>query len=233
MARVWLGTSGFSYKEWKPSFYPKDVPQKNFLSYYASKFDAVEIDYTFYRMPTAKTLDGWNEKTHPDFRFALKASRKITHWERLRVPSEALDYLLDTLPQLQDRLGILLYQLPPNFKCDLDRLEMFVSGLPSKMACAFEFRNESWFTDEVYSLLERYKVALCIHDADDHTTPLRLTSDKTYVRLRKSNYSETEREGWQERLRGWVSDGIDVYAFIKHEDNPDAPQIALDFATGL
>ena len=233
MGRIWFGTSGFGYKEWKPSFYPKDVPQKKFLEYYASQLSAVEIDYTFYRMPTVKVLDNWKAATPPDFRFALKASRKITHWERLRVPSEALDYLLETLPRLGDRLGILLYQLPPNFKQDTERLELFLSGLPQKISCAFEFRHDSWFTDEVYELLKKYSATLCIHDADDHTTPIRLTSDKTYLRLRKSSYTDQERMEWQERIRGWAGDGIDVYAFIKHEDNPDAPQIALEFAAGL
>ncbi len=128
LGRVMIGTSGFSYKEWKPSFYPKDVSQKKFLEYYASQFGAVEIDYTFYRMPTAKTLDSWKASTGEAFRFALKASRRITHFERLRVPSEALDYLLDTLPLLAERLGILLYQLPPNFKCDPERLELFLGA---------------------------------------------------------------------------------------------------------
>ena len=231
--RVLIGTSGFSYKEWKPSFYPKDVSQKKFLEYYASQFGAVEIDYTFYRMPTAKTLDSWKASTGEAFRFALKASRRITHFERLRVPSEALDYLMDTLPNLEDRLGILLYQLPPNFKCDTQRLELFLAGLPPRMPCAFEFRHESWFSEEVYELLERYKVALCVHDADDHTTPIRLTAGRTYVRLRKSEYSDDERVRWQERFLGLAAEGIDVFAFIKHEGNPDAPAIAQAFAEGV
>ena len=233
MANVWMGTSGFAYKEWKPLFYPKEVPQRLFLEYYASQFRAVEIDYTFYRMPTAKTLDNWKALTPDGFRFALKASRKITHWERLRVPSEALDYLLDILPHLEDRLGIVLYQLPPNFKLDLERLELFLAGLRKEIPSAFEFRHESWFTEDVYALLEKYDAALCIHDADDHTTPIRLTSNKTYVRLRKSSYADEERAEWQERINGWSGSGIDVFAFIKHEDNPDAPKIALEFAAQL
>ncbi len=216
LGRVMIGTSGFSYKEWKPSFYPKDVSQKKFLEYYASQFGAVEIDYTFYRMPTAKTLDSWKASTGEAFRFALKASRRITHFERLRVPSEALDYLLDTLPLLAERLGILLYQLPPNFKCDPERLELFLAGLPATIPCAFEFRHESWFNDQVYSMLERYKAALCVHDADDHTTPIRLTAGRTYVRLRKGEYTDDDRARWQDRFRRWATEGVDVFAFIKH-----------------
>ena len=148
-------------------------------------------------------------------------------------PPEALDYLLETLPRLEDRLGILLYQLPPNFKVDAERLELFLSGLPQEIPCAFEFRHDSWFNDEVYALPEKYHAALCIHDADARTTPIRLTADKTYVRLRKSSYTDEGRGEWQERIKGWAGAGIDVYAFIKHEDNPDAPRIALEFAGGL
>lgn len=233
MARVRVGTSGFAYREWKPSFYPADIPQRRFLEYYASKFSAVEIDYTFYRMPNRKTLDGWREATPPTFRFALKASRRITHFERLRVPSEALDYLLDVLPALGERLGVVLYQLPPNFKCDLERLELFLGGLPKVIPCAFEFRNESWFRPEVYSILRNYGAALCIHDADDHSTPMEVTAGRTYVRLRRSEYSESERQKWKDHFRNWAVGGLDVFAFIKHEDNPDAPRIALEFAAGL
>lgn len=231
--RIAIGTSGFSYKEWKPDFYPQDVPQKKFLEYYASQFGAVEIDYTFYRMPTIKTLASWKDSTGEGFRFALKASRKITHFERLRVPSEALEYLLDTLPHLEKRLGVLLYQLPPNLQCDLERFELFLAGLPDSIPCAFEFRHESWFVDEVYALLERYKTALCIHEADEHITPIRLTAGRTYVRLRKSEYSADDRLRWQERFRGWAAEGVDVFAFIKHEGNPEAPAIALEFVEGL
>ena len=233
MAEIYLGTSGFAYKEWKPSFYPAKLPQKRFLEYYATEFRAVEIDYTFYRMPNQATLAAWREATSPEFRFALKASRKITHWERLRVPSEALDYLTGVLPHLGDRLGVLLFQLPPNFRSDPGRLELFLGGLPDGISCAFEFRHESWFSGEVYALLEKYGAALAIHDADDQTTPLRLTADTTYVRLRKTLYSPAERREWQDRMRAWKEAGVDVYAFVKHEDNPDAPLMAREFAGGL
>src|SRR5436309_1572000 len=233
MARAWIGTSGFSYKEWKPSFYPEDLSDKEFLAYYASKFNSVEIDRTFYRMPNAKTIDAWAEATGEGFRFAIKASRKITHFDRLKTPSEALGYLVHIVARLEGRLGVLLFQLPPNLKRDDDRLESFLGALPPGLPRAFEFRHESWFVDEVYERLRRYDAGLCIHEADDHTTPPVLTARLTYVRLRRSNYAEEDLQGWRERIRSWVDQGVDVFAYVKHEDNPDAPRIALDLASGL
>jgi uncharacterized protein YecE (DUF72 family) len=233
MARVWFGTSGFSYKEWRPTFYPEGLPDKQFLRYYASRLNSVEIDYTFYRMPSEKTIESWKNATHPEFRFTIKASQQITHRERLKVPSSPLSYLLGVVGGLEDRLGMMLYQLPPFFKCDAQKLEMFVATLPRGIASAFEFRHESWFTADVYRILRRYEVALCIHDADDHTTPLELTAPRTYVRLRRSEYDEPRRREWQERLRGWATNGVEVYGYIKHEDNPNAPLIALEFAADL
>lgn len=233
MARVWFGTSGFSYKEWKRVFYPENLPERQFLEYYSTRLNSVEIDYTFYRMPNAKTIASWKAATPENFRFTLKASQQITHRERLKVPSEALDYLNSVVPGLESRLGMILYQLPPFFKCDAQKLEMFLSVLPRGIRTAFEFRHQSWFVDEVYRLLKRHSVALCIHDADDHTTPMETTTDYTYVRLRRSQYTPERQAEWQDRIRGWVGQGIDVFAYIKHEDNPNAPLIAVEFAKGL
>jgi uncharacterized protein YecE (DUF72 family) len=230
MAPVWFGTSGFSYKEWQPRFYPEGLSDKQFLRYYSSRLNSVEIDYTFYRMPSAKTIEAWREATPENFRFTLKASQQITHRQRLKVPSEALDYFLSVVPGLETRLGMILYQLPPFFRCDLQKLEAFLSVLPRGIRAAFEFRHDSWFIEEVYRLLRGREVALCIHDADDHTTPMELTAGFMYVRLRRSLYDGAKRAEWQSRIRGWAQEGIEVFAYIKHEDNPDAPLIALEFA---
>jgi uncharacterized protein YecE (DUF72 family) len=133
-------------------------------------------------------------------------------------------------PGLEDRLGLVLFQLPPFFKYDIARLEGFLSALPRGVATAFEFRHESWFQADVYGLLRRHNAALCIHDADDHTTPMEITAPVTYVRLRRSEYSPRERSEWQDRILAWANGGIEVFAYIKHEDNPNAPLIALEFA---
>jgi len=233
MARAWVGTSGFSYPEWKQSFYPEKLAQEEFLEHYASRFATVEIDRTFYRMPNAKTIDAWKAATPDGFRFAIKASQKITHREKLAVPSEALPYLVRTVSGLEDRLGAVLFQLPPWLRCDLDRLEKFLEQLPAGFPSAMEFRHASWLTDEVYDRLRRSGVGLVIHDADDHTSPLVVTARLSYLRLRKSAYSPEDLASWRERARAWVADGVDVYVYIKHEENPDAPRIALELASGL
>ena len=230
MARIWFGTSGFSYKEWKPIFYPPDVPEKQFLRYYSSRLNSVEIDYTFYRIPNAGTIQNWRSATPESFKFTLKASQQITHRERLKVPSDALGYFLTVIRGLENRLGMVLFQLPPFFKCDVQKLEAFMAVLPRGIPAAFEFRHDSWFKEEVYALLRDRAVALCIHDADDHTTPMELTAPFTYLRLRRSEYSEQRRRNWQDRIRLWAEAGTEVFAYIKHEDNPNAPLIALEFA---
>jgi len=231
--RVWFGTSGFSYKEWKPIFYPSDLPEKEFLRYYAGKLNSVEIDYTFYRIPSAKTIENWKQATQQNFKFTIKATQQITHRERLKVPSEVLEYFVTVISGLDTRLGMVLYQLPPFFKCDVQKLERFLSVLPRGVPAAFEFRHDTWFTERIYELLRNHNVALCIHDADDHTTPIELTASWTYVRLRRSHYNEPLRREWQDRIRGWAVAGTEVFAYIKHEDNPEAPLIALEFAEGF
>jgi len=233
MTRARVGTSGFSYPEWRPSFYPEGLPQDEFLAYYADRFSTVEIDRTFYRMPNAKTIDAWKAAAPEGFRFAIKASRRITHGEKLAVPSQALPYLVRTVSGLGDRLGAVLFQAPPTLRCDLDLLGKFIAELPSGFPSAFEFRHESWLTDEVYELLRRHGAGLVIHDADDHTTPLVVTARLSYLRLRRSAYSPEDLASWRERARSWVAGGVDVYIYIKHEENPDAPRIALDLAGGL
>ncbi|HMI84393.1 MAG TPA: DUF72 domain-containing protein [Polyangiaceae bacterium] len=230
---AWIGTSGFSYKEWKKNFYPGDLPDARFLSYYATRLNGVEIDSTFYRMPTAKSLDTWRDATPEQFRFAIKAPQKITHRERLVVPSESLAFLLEVLPRLGDRLGVVLYQLPPNFKRDMGRLESFLTTLPKAPRSAFEFRHLSWFDDDTYRLLEKHGVALCINDNDEFECPVKITARHTYIRLRRDGYTPEQRAVWKDRIGALSREGIDVLAFIKHKDNPDAPLIALDFADGL
>jgi uncharacterized protein YecE (DUF72 family) len=233
MASIWFGTSGFSYKEWRPKFYPEGLSDKQFLQHYSSHLNSVEIDSTFYRMPSAKTIEAWKSAVPESFKFTIKASQQITHRQRLKVPSEALDYFVSVVPGLGNHLGIVLYQLPPFFKCDRQKLEAFLAVLPRGIPAAFEFRHDSWFTEDVYSLLRNFNTALCVHDADDHITPMVMTAGFTYLRLRRSLYGSEDRKEWQNRILGWARDGIEVFAYIKHEDNPDAPLIAMEFAEGF
>lgn len=214
-------------------FYPEKLSEKKFLAYYATRFNAVEIDYTFYRMPNAKIIDAWRTATPDGFRFTLKASQRVTHRERLSLPSDANQYFLETVRGMGDRLGMVLYQLPPFLRADAGRLQAFLESLPKDLPIAFEFRNASWFTDATYRLLEKHNVALCINDGDEESTPAEITARRVYLRLRRTAYTDEQREAWRTRIRGWVESNIDVFAFIKHMDNPEAPLIALEFARGL
>ena len=233
MGRIRLGTSGFSYKEWRPSFYPADLRETDFLKFYATRFNTVEIDSTFYRIPNPKTIDGWKNATGEDFQFAVKATQRITHKEQLRVPSDALEYFLGTVRGLDHRLAYVLFQLPPYSKCDLGRLHVFLSSLTPGIRAAVEFRNDTWCRESTYEVLRNNGAALCIYDGDERTTPLETTAPFTCIRLRRSRYEGAVRDEWLRRIHGWADAGVDVYAYLKHEHNPDAPRIAHEFADAL
>jgi uncharacterized protein YecE (DUF72 family) len=230
MPDCWIGTSGFDYKEWKPSFYPQDLRKGEFLYFYSRQLNSVEINNTFYRLPSAKSIGSWATATPEEFRFSLKAPRKITHFERLGVPSEALDYFVRVVQTLGGRLGAVLFQLPPFFKRDCERLRAFLQALPPQLPVAVEFRHDSWFEESVFAELENHGAALCINDRDDGASPLRTPGRFVYLRLRRSSYTTEMIREWQDRMRAWSSAGMEVFAYIKHEDNPEAPQIALEFA---
>lgn len=236
MGRVYVGTSGFSYKEWVGPFYPRGTRPDEYLRYYASQFDAVEIPGTFYRMPRPNVLDGWRAATPDGFKFTLKAPQFITHFGRIAVPSGPLDGLLEVVPRLGDRLGAMLWQLPENMQVDAGRLAAFLERLAGALPCAFEFRHDSWFVPATYALLERHGAGLVITDGDDGregSTPLLRTAPLVYVRLRRDAYGDVERRAWQARLRGWATDG-DVFAFVKHEDAQfDPTELALELTRKL
>ncbi len=226
--RVWAGTSGYSYKGWKGAFYPEDLPDREMLSYYASQLPAVEINNTFYRMPRESVLEGWAESVPDGFRFALKASRRITHFKRLSGAQDETDYLVQTAAALADRAGVILYQLPPNFKRDDARLSDFVQALPNPGTSAFEFRHASWFVDEVFDTLRARNCALCLAETDEgDDAPLVETADWTYLRLRKAAYDETALARWAGRLA--ASSWKQAYVFFKHEDAGVGPRLARRF----
>ena len=185
----WVGTSGFSYKEWKGSFYPEDLSNDRMLAYYGERLNAVEINNTFYRMPKRTTLADWAGKVPEDFSFVLKASRKITHFKRLKDTQDELGYLVDVSSELGGRLGPMLFQLPPNLKIDVERLRDFVSLFPAGLRAAFEFRHDSWFTDETYTVLGDAGVALVTADmGTDESAEVVATARYGYLRLRREVY---------------------------------------------
>ena len=223
---LFVGTSGWAYPTWKPGFYPAEVPAKAFLHHYASVLTAVEVNYTFRTLPTRPQLEGWLAATPPGFRFSFKAPQRITHFSRLRDCADPLDRLLDALAPARDagKLGPILFQLPPNFKADLPRLQIFLD-LPAlraqpSPAIAFEFRHESWFTDEIYAALRAHNAALCIADTDDLATPDIHTATFRCYRLRRDGgYTPGELASFAQRFTTLARDGA-TYVFFRHQDEP-------------
>ena len=227
---LYVGTSGYAYKEWKGSFYPGDLPAKRMLHYYGEHFRSVEINNTFYRMPTAALLRAWAGEVPADFRFVLKASQRITHQHRLldADADEDVGYLLDVADTLGTRLGALLFQLPPNLKKDAARLDAFLALLPASRRVAFEFRHSSWFDDEVFALLRAHQAALCIAEAEGGLeVPVVATADWGYLRLRRPDYGDAELKIWAQRVR--QQDWQDAFVFFKHEESGTGPQLAKRF----
>lgn len=223
---VRVGTSGYNYAEWKGTFYPADLPASKMLPYYSERFPTVEINATFYRMPTAKALAGWDAATPESFVLALKAPQRITHFARLRGVDDPLRFFCDTARTLGPKLGPLLFQLPPNFKKDTDRLAETLFQLPPDLRCAFEFRHASWLADEVYDLLRRRNAALCIADSEAASTPLVATASFGYLRLRDEGYTDADLARWAETIRGLGSTWSETFVYFKHEESGTGPAFA-------
>jgi uncharacterized protein YecE (DUF72 family) len=219
--QVLIGTSGFSYPAWRGGFYPEKLQEAKMLSYYAGHFRAVEINNSFYRMPTAEVLGRWASETPPEFRFALKSPRRITHDKRLLDTASAVERLTEVSLALGDKLGPILFQLPPNMKKDLVRLDEFLAALPGGLRATVEFRHESWFSDDVYTCLRARRAALCIAESDDFVTPLEATADWGYLRLRREEYDDALVGSWGARIKEqrWST----AYVFFKHEDTGKGP----------
>jgi len=225
---LYVGTSGYSYKEWKGTFYPEDLPDKKMLHFYGERFRSVEINNTFYRMPKPSMLEAWAAEVPADFKFVIKASQQITHIKRLKDVEDSVSYLLEVTGTLKERLGPLLFQLPPHLKKDAARLRDFLALLPPDRRAAIEFRHQSWFDDEVFNLLRDRKAALCIAEAEERVeVPFVSTADWGYLRLRRPDYGDAELKAWIDRVRqpGWQ----DAFIFFKHEDEGKGPQMARRF----
>ena len=221
MPNLYAGTSGFAYPSWKPDFYPDKLPSKKFLSYYSERLNAVEVNYTFRRLPSASTLENWVNQTRAGFVFPLKAHMRITHIQRLK-PSEFTEVFFRAIEPLRTarRLGPVLFQLPPALKYDEDVLADFLATLPRDIRCAFEFRHPSWLAPPVYQLLEKYGMALCLAESEKLVIPEVVTANFVYSRLRMPEYSPEDRKEIAERVEQLLGQGRDVYVFFKHEDTP-------------
>jgi uncharacterized protein YecE (DUF72 family) len=230
---IWIGTSGYNYPEWKGRFYPSDLPAAKMLPYYAERFPTVEINYTFYRMPNEKIVAGWAEHTPSPYRLTLKAPRRITHDRRLKDCGELVASFCGVAGTLGDKLGALLFQLPPNLKKDTGLFDAFLAELPPRVCAAFEFRHVSWLDDEVYERLAARNLALCVADSEKLTTPFQVTADYAYFRLRDEGYTPDDIVQWADSIRERTARCRDVFVYFKHEDEGKGPEFARLFMDRL
>ena len=226
--KLWVGTSGYSYKAWLGSFYPERLPAKEMLRFYASRLPAVEINNTFYRLPKESVLQNWAEQVSPEFRFVLKAPQKITHVKRLKEADEEVKYLFGAENSLGRNKGAVLFQLPPSLRKNLLTLQSFLSILPTDRPIAFEFRHPSWFDEDVFACLRERNCALCLAEMDDSENyDLVPTATWGYLRLRRSDYTPTDLRNWKQRILSQPWDH--AYVFFKHEDEGIGPKLAAQF----
>lgn len=230
MAVMRVGTSGYAYKEWLGSFYPEKFPQKKMLGYYSRRFQTVEINYTFYHLPTARLTESWLLQTPDGFSFALKGNKNITHIKRLRDSQQLVEAFLTGAAPLANagRLGPVLWQLPPQLRADPALLDDFLASLPVRpvLRYAAEFRHASWFADATYDILRKHHVALCVAETDEGRVPDEVTAPFCYYRLRKTDYSDDELRAWRQRLERLLDEGRDLYVYFKHEELGAGPQFA-------
>jgi uncharacterized protein YecE (DUF72 family) len=230
---LWVGTSGYNYPEWKGSFYPQRLPAAKMLPYYAQRLNTVEINYTYYRMPNAKILKSWDDATPQNFKLTLKAPKRITHDARLRNCEEHVKFFTETAAKLGPKLGALLFQLPPGFKQDLALLDSFLSLLPQGTYAAFEFRHGSWLNEEVYARFRERNLALCVADSETMATPIVITADYAYFRLRDEGYSPNDIAEWARRIHTETAACKEVFVYFKHEESGTGPQFAKIFLDAL
>jgi uncharacterized protein YecE (DUF72 family) len=224
---LYVGTSGYSYKEWKGNFYPDDLSDKKMLNYYSEHFNTVEINNTFYRMPKQQVLESWKGQVPSGFRFIIKAPKRITHIKKLEA-DDSSEYFVKTAATLEEQLGVLLFQLPPYLKKDMEKFQTFINSLPTNIKAAFEFRNKSWFDEEIYNSLREKNFALCLSDTDeDPVGQVIPTADWAYLRLRKTDYKADDLKKWNKKIS--ANNWNEVYILFKHEDEGKGPKFAKKF----
>jgi uncharacterized protein YecE (DUF72 family) len=230
MAQLFAGTSGWAYPSWKPAFYPEKLAQKKFLSYYTTRLNTVEVNFTFRQLVKETTIQNWLQDSPPHFRFGVKAHQVITHIKRLKGAQDFVSRFLSTIEPLAaaGKLGPVLFQLPPNLKADAALLKDFLAVLPKTVPSAFEFRHESWFTDATWDVLKASNVALCVAETETRTTPDVVTGAFAYYRFRKPTYTGEERQSMIDRIREHLAEGRNVFAYFKHEETPEGALYAVD-----
>jgi uncharacterized protein YecE (DUF72 family) len=223
---IWVGTSGYNYPEWKGSFYPEKISGAKMLPYYAERLSTVEINYTYYRTPNRKILAGWDAATPERFRLTLKAPKRITHEARLKDCADRVQYFVEIAATLGPKLGVLFFQTPPNLKQDLAVFDTFLESLPAGLVAAFEFRHGSWLNDELFARLRARNLALCVADSETMATPVEITADYAYFRLRDEGYTPPDLQHWAQTIRDKTAHCKDVFVYFKHEEAGTGPQFA-------
>ena len=233
-SKVYIGTSGWNYKHWLGRFYPSGLPDRQMLSFYANHFDTVEINNSFYHLPAAKTFTNWRNTVGKDFCFAVKGSRFITHMKKLKAPKTSSRKFFARVKHLDNKLGPILFQLPPRWRCNVERLAEFLESLPKSYRYCFEFRDLSWNVRETYDLLEKHNVALCIYHQTGYDSPDEIIADFVYVRLHGTetkyggSYPTTVLKGWARRIKKWNSDSKTVYFYFNNDPEGHAVKNALE-----
>lgn len=227
--KSWIGTSGFQYPEWKGKFYPDDMSKAKMLAFYAAQFGTTEVNYTFRSIPSAKTIERWFSETPEKFRFSLKAPQRVTHFAKLKDCGEVMDTFFKAVSGLGEKMGPVLFQLPPSFKADAGLLREFLRSLPKRMRAALEFRHESWFTDDVFGILSERNTALCIAETAELQTPRVATADFGYLRPRREDYTPSQIKGWARFLSEQSKAWSEAFVYFKHEETCVGP----GFATAL
>src|SRR5436190_12415277 len=230
---IWAGTSGFQYSEWKGTFYPEDLSTAKMLPFYAERLSTTEVNYTFRRIPSAKSIQGWWDATPEHFKFSLKAPQKVTHFAKLRNCGDTLRYFFQVICDLEAKLGVVLFQLPPAFKKDAAVLSEFLNDVPPGMRAAFEFRHESWFNDEIFELLKGKNIALCIAESESIATPVVATADYGYLRLRREDYTSSDVTRWAETIKAQEAAWSEAYVYFKHEESGIGPKLAMELGERL
>jgi uncharacterized protein YecE (DUF72 family) len=233
MGKLWIGTSGWHYKHWLGNFYPAGLPSSRMLAHYIEKFETVELNNSFYKLPAQTALLTWRDSTPSHFHFAVKGSRFLTHMKKLNNAEQGLDRFLSAVEVLGPKLGPILFQLPPNWQLDFDRLASFLAILPRYHRYVFEFRNSTWNTPQIYELLAQHNVGYCIFDLAGYLSPIQVTADFAYIRLHgpggkyQGSYSDTALAEWAEKIGVWMKKLKAIYVYFDNDDSGYAPRDAL------
>jgi uncharacterized protein YecE (DUF72 family) len=228
-----VGTSGYQYPAWRGTFYPEKLATAKMLSFYADQFPTTEVNYSFHRIPSPKTIESWYQSTPDGFRFGLKAPQKITHWAKLKDCADNLNYFLGVIADLGPKLGPILFQLPPTLKMDLALLTDFLAPFPESILGAFEFRHESWFDDSIFALLKKHNVSLCINESSDFAAPEIATANFGYLRLRREDYQEADIDRWAKFAQTQQDQWKQTFIYFKHEESGIGPKLAKQMIARL